>query len=83
MVPWAGVGLALSLLLAGRRGAVAPLENVQITIAPGAGGDRVSSASLRQLAGQMVQDFMRVNPGVNLHFRYVPEGQLLQNVSER
>ena len=83
MAPWAGVGLVLSLLLAGCRGAVAPLENVQITIAPGAGGDRVASASLRQLAGQMVQDFMRVNPGVNLHFRYVPEGQLLQNVSER
>lgn len=83
MPAWAGVGIALSLLLAGCRGAVAPLENVQITIAPGAGGDRVASASLRQLAGQMVHDFMRVNPGVNLHFRYVPEGQLLQNVSER
>jgi hypothetical protein len=62
---------------------MAPPENVQITIAPGAGGDRVASASLRQLAGQMVQDFMRVNPRVNLHFRFVPEGELLRNVGER
>jgi hypothetical protein len=75
--------LTLALLVGGCRGGMAPPENVQITIAPGAGGDRVASASLRQLAGQMVQEFMRVNPRVNLHFRYVPEGELLRNVGER
>jgi hypothetical protein len=49
--------LTLALLVGGCRGGMAPPENVQITIAPGAGGDRVASASLRQLAGQSSDKF--------------------------
>ena len=57
--------------------------NLQVSISPGAGADRLSRESLNRLASQMAREFMQNNPGVNLHLRYIPEAQVLDTLSAR
>ena len=78
-----GFGVGLALLSAGCQGSMAPPENLQVAIATGAGNDAVVRSSLRQLSGQMVQEFMRVHPGTNLHLRFLEEHELVESVRSR
>jgi len=57
--------------------------NLQVSISPGAGADRLSRESLNRLSSQMAREFMQNNPGVNLHLRYIPEAQVLNTLSAR
>lgn len=80
------VALGLGLLSAGCQGGPAsltPPEHLQIAIAYGAGSDAVARSSLQRLAGQMAQEFMRNNPGTNLHLRFLAEQDLVASLRER
>lgn len=57
--------------------------NLQVSISPGAGADRLSRESLNRLSTQMAQEFMQTNPGVHLHMRYISEAQVLDTLSAR
>jgi len=78
----AGFAMAMALLLGGCEGGLKPPENLQVAIATGAGSDAVVRSSLQRLATQMVDEFMRNNPGTNLHLRFLPEGELLASVRD-
>jgi len=86
-----GHGRALPLLLAlatfcggcqGPGGRWPPI-NLQVAISAGAGGDSQTQQSLKQLTGQVAGEFMRNNPGINLHTRFLPETSLEARVAER
>jgi ABC-type glycerol-3-phosphate transport system substrate-binding protein len=72
----------VTALLGGCRWLPQPPVNLQVTISV-AGNDRVSQLSLRRLASQMADDYMRANPGVNLHLRFLPEAELLPALRAR
>ncbi len=69
-------------LLGGCRWLPQPPVNLQVTISV-AGNDRLSQLSLRRLASQMADDFMRANPGVYMHLRFLPEAELLPALRTR
>lgn len=86
-----GHGRALPLLLAlatfcggcqGPGGRWPPI-NLQVAISAGAGGGSQTQQSLKQLTGQVAGEFMRNNPGINLHTRFLPETSLEARVAER
>jgi maltose-binding protein MalE len=84
-----GVGLSLgaALVSGGCQGSLpasvkAP-ESIQVAIATGAGNDQVGRASLKNLAGQMASEFMRVHPGASLHMRFFGEAEVVESVRSR
>jgi maltose-binding protein MalE len=85
-----GRGRRLPLLLAlaalcvgcqGRAGRWPPI-NLQVAISAGAGGDSQTQQSLKQLTSQVASEFMRNNPGINLHMRFLPEASLETTVRQ-
>ncbi|MFO0077073.1 MAG: hypothetical protein ACK531_12450 [Cyanobacteriota bacterium] len=78
--------LALALLLGGcgaRQLRFNTPGNLQILISAGQGSDKLAQASIQKLTSSMVQEFMRVNPGVNLHLRFVNEADVVVTLRER
>jgi len=78
----AGLAMAMALLVGGCQGGPKPPENLQVAIATGVGSDAVVRSSLQRLASQMATEFMRNNPGTNLHLRFLSEGELLPNLRD-
>ena len=77
------VALLMGLGLSSCHPAMRPAENIQIYVSAGAKRDRVAQASLQHLLGRIAQDYMQINPGVNLHLRVVHQGELLDSVRQR
>lgn len=77
--------LALAALCSGCQGPMARLlpVNLQVAISAGAGADSQSQQSLMQLTSQVAAEYMRNNPGVNLHMRFLPETELEATVRRR
>lgn len=73
----------LAVALTGCEQGLRPPENVQIYVSTGSGHNVVGQVSMQRLAGQIAQEFMQLNPGVNLHLRVVPQGELLRSVQQR
>ena len=69
-------------VLSGCRLLPQPPVNLQVAVSV-SGGDHISRQSLRRLADQMAGDYMRANPGVNLHLRFLPEAGLLPALRDR
>lgn len=72
----------VTALLGGCRWLPQPPVNLQVAVSV-SGGDHISRQSLRRLADQMAGDYMRANPGVNLHLRFLPEAGLLPALRAR
>ena len=77
--------LAVAMLCSGCQGPLAGLlpVNLQVAISAGAGADSQTQKSLMQLTSQVAAEYMRNNPGVNLHMRFVPEQELEASVRTR
>lgn len=63
-------------------GRVLPV-NLQVAVSAGAGADSQTQKSLMQLTNQVATEYMRNNPGVNLHMRFLPQGTLESTMRQR
>jgi hypothetical protein len=78
------LALATTTAACGRGGGgLAPPVNLYILIASGRIADPQGRASLQKLANSAVQEFMRVNPGVNLHLRFANETDVAASLRQR
>ncbi|MEB3350835.1 MAG: extracellular solute-binding protein [Cyanobacteriota bacterium] len=77
--------LALAALCGGCQGPTARLlpVNLQVAISVGAGAGSQAQKSLMELTSQVAAEYMRNNPGVNLHMRFLPEAELEGTVRRR
>ena len=88
--PWAAarrpglLGLALGLaLLCGGCQQGRPPVSLQLAISAGDGADAVARSSLKRLATQVANEYMRNHPEVLLHLRYLPDSDLVESVRAR
>jgi len=77
------LGLALMVLTSGCQQGDDPPVSLQLAISTGQGSDGVARANLKRLATQIANEYMRNNPRVLLHLRFLPEGDLVESVRSR
>ncbi|MEB3255003.1 MAG: ABC transporter substrate-binding protein [Synechococcaceae cyanobacterium] len=78
------VGLALLLSACGREAArLGPTVNLQVLISAGRLTDQIARENLKKIVAGEVNDFMRSNPGVQVHTRYVLENDVLETMRKR
>ncbi|MFM7266006.1 MAG: extracellular solute-binding protein [Cyanobium sp.] len=78
--------VALALLLtacSGDRSNLGPTVNLQVLISAGRLADRIARENLKKIVAAEVGDFMRSNPGVQVHTRFVLEDDVLDAVRKR
>jgi len=75
----------MAVLCAGCKGLQTTLlpVNLQVAIAAGSGADLQSQRSIARLTRQVGEEFMRNNPGINLHMRLLSEASFEDKVRER
>jgi len=78
--------VALALLLTactGNRANMGPTVNLQVLISAGRLADKIARENLKKIVAAEVGDFMRSNPGVQVHTRFVLEDDVLDAVRKR
>jgi ABC-type glycerol-3-phosphate transport system substrate-binding protein len=75
--------LGLALLTSGCGKVWNPPENLNLLLSAGLGEDKIARANLERLAQQLANEFMRVNPQVNVHLRLTSESEVLPLMRSR
>lgn len=78
--------MALALLLSactGNRANLGPTVNLQVLISAGRLADKIARENLKKIVAAEVGDFMRSNPRVRVHTRFVLEDDVLDAVRKR
>ncbi|MCX5952299.1 MAG: ABC transporter substrate-binding protein [Cyanobacteria bacterium] len=75
--------LGLVLLTSGCSTQWQPPENFNLLLSAGLGEDRIARANLERLAQELANEFMRVNPRVNVHLRLTSESEVLSLMRSR
>ena len=75
--------LGLVLLTSGCSTQWQPPENLNLLLSAGLGEDKIAHANLERLAQQLANEFMRVNPRVNVHLRLTSESEVLPLMRSR
>ena len=78
------VGLALVLSACTSRSSnLGPTVSLQVLISAGRLADRIARENLKTIVANEVNDFMRSNPGVQVHTRFVLEDEVLDTIRKR
>jgi len=75
--------LGLALLTSGCAAGWRPPENLNLLLSAGLGEDKIARANLQRLAQELANEFMRVNPRVNVHLRLTSESEVLPLMRSR
>jgi ABC-type glycerol-3-phosphate transport system substrate-binding protein len=77
-----GLALVLSACADGSRN-LGPTVNLQVLISAGRLADRIARENLKKIVAAEVKDFMRSNPGLQVHTRFVLEDDVLETIRKR
>ncbi len=75
--------LGLVLLTSGCANGWYPRENLNLLLSAGLGEDKIARADLQRLAQELANEFMRLNPQVNVHLRLTSENEVLPLMRSR